>query len=77
MEYQLDLSDYRCPLPILMTKRAIKLLGIDDQLCICLHQDAILKDFILLCDEQDCDISFQKDMTNKVILVIEKKKSAS
>ncbi len=51
MEYQLDLSDYRCPLPVLMTKRALRSLTQGERLSVIVRHDVSLNDFALLCEE--------------------------
>ncbi|WP_373766495.1 sulfurtransferase TusA family protein [Glaesserella sp.] len=51
MEYQLDLSDYRCPLPVLMTKRALHSLMPGERLSVIVRHDVSLNDFALLCEK--------------------------
>lgn len=73
VNYSLDLTAYRCPLPLFMAKRAIKLLSVDEQLCIHLHQDAVLKDFVYLCEKHSCQIETLKHNSDNSIILITKK----
>jgi UPF0033 protein HI_0242 len=52
MEYQLDTLEYRCPLPLLMTKKAVKTLALNDVLTVLLSSESNIEDFRLLCEEQ-------------------------
>nr|WP_244238764.1 hypothetical protein [Actinobacillus indolicus] len=56
-----------------MAKRAIKLLSVDEQLCIHLHQDAILQDFVYLCEKHSCQIETLKHNSDNSIILITKK----
>lgn len=49
MDYRLDLTTYRCPLPLLMTKRALATLQQGDRLFISLSNDAAVNDIVQLC----------------------------
>ena len=51
MEYQLDTREYRCPLPLLMTKKAVKTLALNDVLTVLLSSESNIEDF-RLCEEQ-------------------------
>lgn len=51
MDYQLDLTAYRCPLPLLMTKKALKGLEQGDKLYLLLNEYVGLNDFQLLAEE--------------------------
>lgn len=53
MEYQLDTREYRYPLPLLMTKKAVKTLTLNDVLTVLLSSESNIEDFRLLCEEQD------------------------
>lgn len=48
MDYQLDLREYRCPLPLLMTKRALAQLEQGDRLYIWVEDLVSVGDFQLL-----------------------------
>lgn len=49
LQYQLDLSQYSCPLPLLMTKKVLKTLSDGARLTLLLNQNASLSDFTLFC----------------------------
>ncbi|MDG6895632.1 sulfurtransferase TusA family protein [Volucribacter amazonae] len=49
MQYQLDLRQYRCPLPLLMTKQALGHLNLDDELILWLSPASAVQDFEGLC----------------------------
>ena len=52
MEYQLDTREYRCPLPLLMTKNAVKTLAPNDVLTVWLAAESDIEDFCLFCEAQ-------------------------
>ena len=52
MEYQLDTREYRWPLPLLMTKNAVKTLAPNDVLTVWLAAESDIEDFRLFCEEQ-------------------------
>ncbi|WP_109077661.1 sulfurtransferase TusA family protein [Aggregatibacter kilianii] len=54
MEYQLDTRDYRCPLPLLMTKKALVRLTAGDELVVLLSAESTVEEFRLLCEKQHC-----------------------
>lgn len=51
MLYKLDLTTYRCPLPLLMTKKALTQLQQGDELVIELNSLSAVQDFKLLCEQ--------------------------
>ena len=51
MEYQLDLTAYRCPLPLLMIKKALATLAKGDVLWVTLAEHSSVEDIRLLCSE--------------------------
>lgn len=51
MLYHMDLTQYRCPLPLLMAKRALKQLEINDELVLQLNSQSAVQDFRLLCEQ--------------------------
>ena len=52
MEYQLDTREYRCPLPLLMTKKAVNTLAPNDVLTVWLAAESDIEDFRLFCEAQ-------------------------
>ena len=61
MNYQLDLSQYQCPLPLLMSQKALAKLPSDSLLTIILNGSSAVQDFQILCQQQNYHfISWQK-----------------
>ncbi|WP_439240743.1 sulfurtransferase TusA family protein [Lonepinella sp. BR2474] len=61
MDYQLDLRQYGCPLPLLMAKKALDNLPNNTILTIMLNEQSAVQDFELLCQQQGYQlISWQK-----------------
>ena len=52
MEYQLDTREYRCPMPLLMTKNAVNTLAPNDVLTVWLAAEIDIEDFRLFCESQ-------------------------
>ncbi|OOR98596.1 preprotein translocase subunit TatB [Haemophilus paracuniculus] len=52
MKYQLDLTAYRCPLPLLMAKKVLATLTAGAAVELVLNQATSLSDFKLLCEQQ-------------------------
>ncbi len=49
MRHYLDLQSYLCPLPLLMTKKALSQLKAGEELIVLLNEQSSLRDFELLC----------------------------
>lgn len=62
MEYQLDTRHYRCPLPLLMTKKALVNLTANDELTVLLSTESTIEEFRLLCEKLHC--TFEADEQN-------------
>lgn len=69
MDYRLDLTSYRCPLPLLMTKRALATLQQGDRLFLSLAPDAAVNDIHRLCQMLDLSAS---EVSDPLQLCIEK-----
>ncbi|WHP46589.1 sulfurtransferase TusA family protein [Mannheimia bovis] len=68
MKYSLDLTGYSCPLPLLMTKKAMTDLKKGDSLEVVLNQQSSLADFELLAQEQNWQFEIIKQaVENRVI----------
>lgn len=71
MKYSLDLTGYSCPLPLLMTKKAMTDLKKGDSLEVVLNQQSSLADFELLAQEQNWQFEIIKQaVENRVIFAI-------
>ena len=68
MEYQLDTREYRCPLPLLMTKKAVKTLAPNDVLTVWLAAESDIEDFRLFCEAQQLSFAVigQSERTIKI-----------
>lgn len=53
MDYQLDVRDYRCPLPLLMIKKALATLTEDDALLVFISTESSVQDVQQLCEILD------------------------
>ncbi len=73
VNYSLDLTAYRCPIPLLATKKAAVTLQTSDVLTVLLHKDIALQDFHLLCKEIGCEIKIQPSSDDQITLFIIKK----
>lgn len=49
MRHYLDLQSYLCPLPLLMTKKALSQLKAGEELIVLLNEQSSQRDFELLC----------------------------
>ncbi|MEG9544631.1 sulfurtransferase TusA family protein [Mannheimia sp. HC-2023] len=68
MKYSLDLTGYSCPLPLLMTKKAMNDLKKGDSLELVLNQQSSLTDFELLAQEQNWQFEIiEQAVENRVI----------
>jgi len=71
MEYQLDTREYRCPLPLLMTKNAVKTLAQNDVLTVWLAAESDIEDFRLFCEAQQLVIDLE-DKAQRVLKIKKK-----
>ncbi|MGQ0287215.1 sulfurtransferase TusA family protein [Pasteurellaceae bacterium 22721_9_1] len=53
MEYQIDLRQYHCPLPLFMVQKAMEQLESKAILCVILNHTSAVQDFKVLCDRKD------------------------
>ncbi|MCK3658901.1 hypothetical protein A4G18_09325 [Pasteurellaceae bacterium Pebbles2] len=63
MNYQLDLRQYRCPLPLLMAKKALDNLPTGAILELVLNEQSAVQDFIVLCQEKGYRFISQQKLT--------------
>lgn len=66
MQYQLDLRQYHCPLPLLMTKQALNRLNVGDELILWLNSVSIVQDFVLLCQEHGDELQIISEREVKI-----------
>ena len=71
MEYQLDTREYRCPLPLLMTKKVVNTLAPNDVLTVWLAAESDIEDFRLFCEAQQLFIDFE-DQAQRILKIKKK-----
>lgn len=71
--YQLDLRQYRCPLPLLMAKKALNQLSTNEQLILSLNLESSVQDFELLCEEYGYELAIDPLIDQYHSLAIRKK----
>lgn len=71
--YQLDLRQYRCPLPLLMAKKALNQLSTNEQLILSLNLESSVQDFELLCEEYGYELAIDSLIDQYHSLAIRKK----
>lgn len=71
MEYQLDLRAYLCPLPLLMTKNAVKQLVKGESLTVFLNRQTSLADFSVWCESAKFNLSVLDEQDASMILKIQ------
>lgn len=71
MEYQLDLTHYHCPLPLLMAQQAIKSLEAGDKLLLILSPQTAVNDFLLLEKPLNCQVKQLSQTTDQYALQVE------
>ncbi|MDO5053812.1 MAG: sulfurtransferase TusA family protein [Pasteurella oralis] len=53
MDYFLDLTSFTCPLPLLMSQKALKQLNPAETLTLMLNNESTINDIKLLCQQQN------------------------
>jgi len=71
--YQLDLRQYRCPLPLLMAKKALNQLASNEQLVLLLDLASSVQDIELLCEELGYELFIDSQSEQYHSLQIRKK----
>lgn len=72
MEYELDLPAYLCPLPLLMTQKALIKLASGDSLKIHLNHTSQLDDIRLLCEAEQYQIVDVQNDEDEICMLIKK-----
>lgn len=72
MEYLLDLRDYRCPLPLLMAKKALSQLAPEDSLQLLLASTADFQDLIEQAQSNGCRLQQKQQNATELQLVFVK-----
>lgn len=74
MRYQLNLIDYRCPLPLLMLKKTLHSLSQDDELEVTISRESAAENFEDLGEKTHCELVKKYPLSeNKYLLILYKK----
>ncbi|HBO38024.1 MAG TPA: sulfurtransferase TusA family protein [Pasteurellaceae bacterium] len=63
MGYQLDVTQFTCPLPLLMTKKALSKLDKGSILTLVINHNSAINDFKFLCEEEGYQLISVKKLT--------------
>lgn len=72
MDYQLNLTEYLCPLPILTTKRMLMKLAAGDNLTLLINHSISTQDIRLLCEQRNCSVTVLENTNDFLKLRIQK-----
>ena len=64
MIYQLDLTAYQCPIPLLMADKALQGLGAGEQIILLISEQSTLQDLQLLCAEKGYQMVANEHLAN-------------
>ena len=73
MKYQLNLTAFRCPIPILSAKKALKNLDKNDELMLILNLESAVENFSIFAEENSVALVEQYYVSEKEFIVILKK----
>lgn len=72
MDYQSDLREYLCPLPLIMAKQMLTKLARGDRLTLLMNHSTTLQDMELLCEQQNCALTLLENTDAHLKLRIQK-----
>ncbi|ABR74419.1 preprotein translocase subunit TatB [Actinobacillus succinogenes] len=72
MDYQLNLTKYLCPLPIVMTKRAMMELAVGDSLTLDMNHSTSMRDIRQLCEQLNYSLTLLENSDKHFKLRIQK-----
>ncbi|MDG2914692.1 sulfurtransferase TusA family protein [Bisgaard Taxon 10/6] len=72
MDYQSDLREYLCPLPLIMAKQTLTKLARGDRLTLLMNHSTALQDMELLCEQQNCSLTLLENTDAHLKLRIQK-----
>lgn len=73
MKYQLNLTELRCPIPLLSAKKALKNLDKNDELMLILNLESAVENFSIFAKENSVALVEQYSASEKEFIVILKK----
>lgn len=73
MKYQLDLTALSCPIPLLTAKKALANLESNDELVLQLNRQSAVENFVVFCEENQCELVDQHWLSEQIFEVCLKK----
>lgn len=70
MQYQLDVTSFSCPIPLLLAKQALAKLHENDQLILWLNAASAVEDFAIFSQQHHCVLTSQKWLSKNRFEVI-------
>ena len=73
MKYQLDLTALSRPIPLLTAKKALANLATNDELVLQLNRQSAVENFVVFCEENQCELVEQHWLSEQIFEVCLKK----
>lgn len=73
MKYQLNLTTLSCPIPLLTAKKALVNLAPNDELVLQLNRQSAVENFVVFCEENQCELVDQHWLSEQIFEVCLKK----
>lgn len=73
MLVQLNVENYRCPLPLMMTKKALKTLSVGDQLEVIFSRESAAENFIDFCIQHQCELQEKRILASHSFVIVFRK----
>ena len=73
MKYQLNLTALSCPIPLLTAKKALANLALNDELVLQLNRQSAVENFVVFCEENQCELVDQHWLSEQIFEVCLKK----
>ena len=73
MKYQLNLTALSCPIPLLTAKKALANLATNDELVLQLNRQSAVENFVVFCEENQCELVDQHWLSEQIFEVCLKK----
>ena len=73
MKYQLNLTALSCPILLLTAKKALANLATNDELVLQLNRQSAVENFVVFCEENQCELVDQHWLSEQIFEVCLKK----
>ena len=73
MKYQLNLTALSCPITLLTAKKALANLAPNDELVLQLNRQSAVENFVVFCEENQCELVDQHWLSEQIFEVCLKK----